>query len=226
MSRLAIIGPLPPPYGGIAVHLERLLPHLERAGLDYRVYNTFGATEVPGKAVSVASRKYAWYLEHLLRGPEPVAYFLTVRWPVWVGSLVLSRLRGRRVIFNLQGDDLRIACETHGPAIRRLLLAALRAAHGIIAASPHIRDHLVTLGDFGDKTIVVPGFIPPTRAKGDAEQISPEIRAFCAEHDPVLLGTGAAVLRGGVDLYGVDMTLDLVERLRDRHPRLGCLWSL
>ncbi|MEN8182354.1 MAG: glycosyltransferase, partial [Myxococcota bacterium] len=56
--------------------------------------------------------------------------------------------------------------------------------------------------------------------------ISPEIRAFCAEHDPVLLGTGAAVLRGGVDLYGIDMTLDLVERLRDRHPRLGCLWSL
>lgn len=223
---LAIVGPLPPPYGGISIHVERMLAYLDREGVDYLVYNTSGPTEVPGRVVSVADQKYGWYLRYLLGAPEPTIYILSVKWPVWVGSWVLSRLRGKRVVINLQGDDLRVALEAHGSLVRRALLAALAAADTIIACNTHIRDHLVRLGDFAAKTVVIAGFIPPLRRDGDAEALSPEVRAFCRDHDPVILGNGSAVLRDGVDLYGIDLTLELTDRLRRRHPRLGVLWSL
>ena len=51
---LAIIGPFPPPIGGIATHLRRLLPYLEREGIDFLVYNASGPTNIDGQVVSVS----------------------------------------------------------------------------------------------------------------------------------------------------------------------------
>jgi len=218
---LAIIGPYPPPHGGVSVHVERLLDYLDRAGVAYCVYNTAGPAEIPGRVVSVAARRHGWFLGHLLRGREPVVYVLSSKWPVQAATWIPSRLRGKRVVINLQGEAL-----SDARVVRWLLRAAFRRATRLVAASPHLRDYLLGLGDFADKTEVIPGFIPPRCRPDDAAAIAEEVKQFCAAHDPVLLGTGAAVLRNGVDLYGIDLTIDLVERLRASHPRVGVLWSL
>jgi glycosyltransferase involved in cell wall biosynthesis len=85
----------------------------------------------------------------------------------------------------------------------------------------------MTFGDFRDKTTIIPAFIPPTWRSEDEANVSEEIRHFCAEHSPVILAMGGPVLRGdGTDLYGIDMTIDLVDRLRSSLPKVGVLWSL
>lgn len=223
---LAILGPIPPPHGGIAVHLERLLPHLDQAGIDFRVYNTAGETAVPDRIVSVASSKKSWFVRYLLTSREPVVYMLNVKWQAWLATWVLSRLRGVKVVLSLQGEDLRLAFSQAHPLLHRWIVAAFESAERVVVASDPLRDHLSTLGDFADKTEVIPYFIPPVSRPGDEGRVSEQIREFCADHDPVLLATGGAVLRDGTtDLYGIDMTLELVDRLRADHPRIGVLWS-
>ncbi len=127
----------------------------------------------------------------------------------------------------MQGEALRWAWESHGRFIRRLIANGLDAAAGLIPCNEHIRDYLRKIGDFDHKTIVVPGFIPPTQRDEDQAAVPDHIKRFCAEHDPVLLATGASVLReNNTDLYGIDMTIELVDRLRASYPNIGLLWFL
>lgn len=224
---LAIVGPLPPPIGGVAVHLERLLPYLDRAEIDYFVYNTAGPAEVPGRAISVAKCKRRWFLMYLLRGKEPIAYFVADQWQVWAAVWFLSRLRGKKVIIGLRSEAIRMTCESHGRLFRRLIARSLEEATRIIAVSDHIRDWLSTIGDFANKTVVIPGFIPPTYSSEDDAAVPQHIRTFCAEHDPVILANGAPVLCDGeTDLYGIDMTIALADHLRRSYPKIGVVWFL
>jgi glycosyltransferase involved in cell wall biosynthesis len=223
---LAILGPIPPPHGGIAVHLERLLPHLDEAGIDFRVYNTAGETAAPDRIVSVASGKNSWFVRYLLTSREPVVYILYVKWQAVLGGWVLSRLRGVRVVLSLQGEAPWLELSQSHPLLHRWIVAAFERAERVVVASDPLRDHLSTLGDFAGKIEVIPYFIPPLSRPDDEGRVSEEIRKFCADHDPVLLATGGALLRDGTtDLYGIDMTLELVDRLRADHPRIGVLWS-
>jgi len=41
-KKVDIIGPYPPPYGGISVHIRRLREQLERAGYDFMLYTSSG----------------------------------------------------------------------------------------------------------------------------------------------------------------------------------------
>ena len=223
--KLAILGPVPPPYGGIAVHVERLIPYLEREGIDFVVYNTGGPTQAPGTIESVAKRKKWWFFRYLLTAREPVVYMLNVKWQALLGTWALSRLRGKKVVLSLQGDDLRVILDSGSLLVRNMLLRTFHAATHVVVASQHLYDHLMSLGDFAGKTTIIPAFIPPSRC--DGAEASDEIKEFCSSHSPVILATGASVPRSnGIDLYGIDMTLELADRLRSEYPKVGVLWSL
>jgi hypothetical protein len=40
--RIALIGPYPPPYGGISVHIQRMAAHLEAEDIEYVIYDDSG----------------------------------------------------------------------------------------------------------------------------------------------------------------------------------------
>jgi glycosyltransferase involved in cell wall biosynthesis len=224
--QLAIFGPVPPPIGGVAVHVERLLPHLDQAGIDYVVYNTGGPTETPGRVVSIDQKRWR-FVRHLLTSAEPVVVMFGNRWQAWVASWIWSRVRGKKVVIAFHGETLRWVWESRGFLVRKLIANGLRSATRLIAASPHIRDAICSYGDFGDKITILPAFIPPVWCDEEAAAIAEEITRFCGEHDPLILATGAPVLReNNTDLYGIDMTIELVDRIRDSYPKVGVLWSL
>jgi glycosyltransferase involved in cell wall biosynthesis len=227
--QLAIIGPLSPPFGGVSAHLDRFLPYLDRAGIDYIVYNTAGATEIPGRAVSVASKKKAWFLRYLVCGREPVIYLHNDQWPAWALTWFLRRIRRKRVVICFHSETVRTVSESRGRIIRWLMRRGIRSADQLVAVSQRIRDFLLGMGGLASRTIVAPAFIPPTAVSPAEEQaaIHPSVKVFCEQHSPVILATGAGVMyKQTTDLYGIDMTIELVDHLRGRYPRIGVLWFL
>ena len=223
---LAIIGPFPPPIGGIATHLRRLLPYLERAGIDYYVYNASGPTTIPDKVLSVEPNSRSWFLRYLFTGREPVVYIMTNQWLVWAGSWVLSRLRGKKVVLAFHGEAVTWALQSGGRLRRSLIEAGLRGAEALIVVNTHIGEVLAEIEGCAQKTHVLPAFIPPDLRAEDEQSVPAEIREFANTHNPTLLAIGAPVLEQGIDLYGIDMTLDLVEALRDDYPTIGVIWAL
>jgi glycosyltransferase involved in cell wall biosynthesis len=222
---LAIIGGLPPPYGGVSVHLKRLLPHLDRAGVDYHVYDT-GESGTVSERVSPAGRRgAAWFLWFLLCGREPVVYLHSSRWGIWAATWWLSRVRGKSVVIALHTDSLRRLWPVRGWLARRSVLAAFRAAKALVAVNSHIRDFLDDVAGLGSRTVVIPAFVEPVAEPSRPDAISPEVRSFCEAHDPVILANGAPIVYDdGRDLYGIDMTIEMVDRLRSTWPRIGLVW--
>ena len=225
-TELAIIGPFPPPIGGIAIHLQRLLPYLEREGIDYFVYNASGPANLPGQIRSVASNSRGWFLRYLFTSREPVVYIMTNQWPVWAGSWILSRVRGKKVVLSFHSEVITWELEGSGWLRHALIKAGLRAADALVAVNTHISDRLARIEGCAEKTHVLPAFIPPAERAEDEQAIPEDVHRFANAHEPVLLAIGAPVLEQGTDLYGIDMTLDLVDALRADYPKIGVIWAL
>lgn len=225
-SELAIIGPFPPPIGGIAIHLQRLLPYLQREDIDYFVYNTSGSAELPGQMLSVASNSRRWFLRYLFTSREPVVYIMTNQWPVWASSWVLSRVRGKKVVLSFHSEEITWALEGRGRLRRALIEAGLRAADTLVAVNTHIADGFAGIEGCAEKTHILPAFIPPAERAEDEHAIPEDVRRFASAHEPLLLAVGAPFLEQGTDLYGIDMTLDLVDALRADYPKIGVIWAL
>lgn len=225
---LAIIGQLPPPYGGVSVHIKRLLAHLDRAGVDYVVYDTSPEADTQTeRVVPVGRLGRRWFLRYLLRGREPVVYVHTSRWDVWRATWWLSRIRGKSVVIAVHTDSLRRLWPMRGWWSRRAVTAAFRAAEKLVAVNTHIRDFLDELAGLGAKTVVIPAFVEPIPQPEDEAAVDPAVRAFCESHDPVILANGAPIVYDdGRDLYGIDMTVELVDRLRADFPKIGVIWYL
>ncbi len=224
-SDLAIIGGLPPPYGGVSIHLKRLLPHLDQAGIRYHVYDTSGES-VPGeKATRVGRNGGLWFAKYLLCGREPVVYLHTSQWGIWAATWWLSRVRGKSVIITVHTDSLRRLWGSRGRLARWSVVRAFRAAKAIVAVNTHIRDFLNEVAGVGTRTVVVPAFVPPLVDAEDEKAIAPTVRDFCRTHHPLILANGAPIVyQDGRDLYGIDMTIELADRLRERWPKIGVVW--
>src|SRR5829696_6930691 len=58
---ILILGPIPPPFGGISVHLSRLVPRLQEAGFKVGVLNHFGSTAMPYVVGSLSRNPVNYY---------------------------------------------------------------------------------------------------------------------------------------------------------------------
>lgn len=205
--------------------------HLDRADVDYVVYNTSAETTAsepaaPSERIQpVGPLGWPWFVRYVLRGPEPVVYVHSSRWDVWAATWWLARARGKSVIIALHTDSLRRLWPVRGWLARRAVLGAFRAAAKLIAVNAHIRDFIDDVAGLGDRTAVIPAFIEPVARPDDDDAVDPAVRSFCESHHPVILANGAPIVYDdGRDLYGIDMTIELLDRLRAAWPKIGVVW--
>jgi glycosyltransferase involved in cell wall biosynthesis len=226
-SDLAIIGGLPPPYGGVSIHLKRLLAHLDREGINYHLYDTGERDRASERITPVGRRGSKWFLGYLLRAREPVIFVHSSRWDIWAATWWLSRVRGKAVILAIHTDSLRRLWPRRSRLAKRAVAAAFRAARAIMAVNSHVRDFLDEVAGVGGKTVVIPAFVEPLGAAGEQAALQPEVLSFCQSHHPVILANGAPILYDdGRDLYGIDMAVQLIDRLRSHWPQIGLVWYL
>jgi glycosyltransferase involved in cell wall biosynthesis len=217
MSRkVVLLGPLPPPHGGVSVYMGLLSEHLRPAGA--RVWAYFGGRQCAESHVSCFRHRRLGLVPLVLREgrgarvldathfhlehPNPLLL------PVW---LVLKRLAGLRWYKNvLDGTLPDRAREFRG--LRRLLFRlAVRSVDEFVVAGPELRRWLVEEVGVRRKVSVVPCLLPIPR--GFVEEPLPEAtRAALLPY----LRRRRRVCSVGVFIrdYGFLETARAVERLR------------
>ena len=113
-SQLAIVGALPPPFGGVTTHLDRLCRQLDLRRVDYTFYDMAGGKEPRGRVKRIAHFKRLWLLWFALSCREQAIYLVSQRVGVWLVGALIARFRKRRVIIRLPNMNIVKQARQHG----------------------------------------------------------------------------------------------------------------
>ncbi len=218
---IAIWGRVPPPIGGMAIHVSRLLPHLEAAGWTVRMYSLWRPGPPHPLVADVSGRRLQWYLGLLLGPGERVHYVLGGRATTRFAASWMGRLRRRAVVLRVGGESLRKTGLEGSWLERWMTRYAVRRASAVIGVNAEICDVAKRLGADPVRVHMIPGFIAPT---DDGAHAPESVQRFAARCNPVLVSGGQIPAPDEDDIYGVDLLLDLMASLRPTHPQAGLVF--
>ena len=223
---IAIIGSYPLPYGGISVHLQRLTDRLDLENIDYILYNTVSPSDKPPRVVSVAKHRMAWYLKFLITHRCKIVHLVSVNWFGRVLFAVAALLRPGKYALSIQGRSVTEALVSKNRLRAVMTKWLLRRMDAIIACNPDIaRDCIEFAGVPETKVHTIAAFIPPALHQG--AELPDYIADYIASHSPVLSSVGwVGIEYLGCDLYGIDMTVQLIRRLKRDYPEIGMVLSV
>jgi glycosyltransferase involved in cell wall biosynthesis len=222
---LAIVGGVPPPFGGVTIHILRLTHLLRTYGIEAQVINLTNSIENPPDIVSWRRRGLRRLLHWMFRSPAAAVVVMNKRLYVWCFFLLAGWFRRQRVIIRLQGSDVLDWNRTRH--WKRIPAAAcLRRAAGVVCVNPHLREAVQGFGVSDQRILLMPGFLPPTSDEQSEAGMASQTAAFLDRHRPVLAANGKVAWHAGEDLYGLDLLVDLLHRLTPEYPNVGLIVSL
>lgn len=113
---LDIIGPYPPPYGGISIHVSRILPLIRQSGLSVRVFNHyFFQNEDIG--VFATKKSYFWWAKYFFKAKSNIIHIHQFSWFHFPYAFLLSRIKRSRVVVTIHNEKL-----LSSPSLLRMLV--------------------------------------------------------------------------------------------------------
>ncbi|MGN7165699.1 glycosyltransferase [Paenibacillus cellulositrophicus] len=218
--KVVFIGPLPPPRGGVSVHLSRLSAVMEQQGIDYEIYN-----EVKGAARSPHVHPLNRYRRFLFKIPflkGDILHFHTID-PRLRSLLGLYKRLGQKIILTVHGVNLEDQIRHAGPLRRRILLRSLKSIDLIICVNEDTTRFLHELGFRHDRVVTIPAYIHPLERAEEARAIPAGVYTFMEEADFAICANGYVRFYRGEDLYGFDLLIQLMKELRGRGRRIRLL---
>ena len=212
-----VLGPFPPPLGGISVFVQRLHRQLVRRGLRVAVLNHFrSAADAPEVLGTLARNplRYWWALRRVRS--SVVHYHHSSRASILVAVALVAQRDPRRFVVTLHGPLPSLRSRV--PFVRAMTAWSLRAFDSVVAVSAEVVDQIAGIVP-RERVIVLPAFLPPDRAEIGALALDDEAANFVAGGEPTIVTSAYKVARGSSDdLWGLDIAVDAFVRMAPRHP--------
>ena len=227
---------LPPPYGGVGIHVRRFSSRLRRLGVDCRCYRHWSTAGNPSyrNDLPVMPRGYTrllpgswlWFFRYDLLSPKALVHCHYEF--VWSTAILGLRARRRPVVMTIHNTMSRYMLSRvefyERWAARRVL-----ADRGIrwIAVSEAAAEQLEGLGVLERNLTVIPAYLPPEPGSGEV-RLPEAILRFGEAHSPLLSVYGYEFHRylEGRDLYGLDICCEALKRLKEDFPGVGLVICL
>jgi glycosyltransferase involved in cell wall biosynthesis len=212
---ILILGPVPPPFGGISVHLSRLIPLLVRAGLKVGVLNHFGSKDMPFVVAALNRNPLNYYRIPRRFRARIVHYHHSGWWPLV--SLALAKAdSSARYILTLHGGAIYGPLRSQVPFVSRITRWALSRFDTIIVVDPNVASFVQRNVADKQRIEVLPAFLE--FGNDDLGAYDARIEAFLdSGRILVVAAYGVQFLDDGRELYGLDMVAQAFTTLaRDR----------
>ena len=213
---ILILGPVPPPLGGIAVHIERLVPVLQKIGLRVGVLNHFSASKKPF-VIGALNRNPFNYYRLTRRFSARVVHYHHSQWLALIAVALASGRNKARYIVTLHGTAL-VSRLDSGPAVlTRITRWALRRFDAIIVVNPHILSALERHVD-RRRINVLPAYL---EASVHEPPYDDKLESFLSTGTTLLTPVyGVQFLDDGRDLYGLDTVAEAFAAVAPDRPEL------
>jgi len=215
--RIILFGPLPPPYGGVAIYMKALVERLR--GSNVRVWTYAGAKPKDAGIRFIAHRRLGTFWALLAEGRNArildashfhLEYPNPLLLPIW---LLLKRWLGFAWCKNILDGSLPKRYPYFTPLQRRLFHRAVKAVDEFVVVSEDLRQWLQEEIRVRQPIAVIPCLLPP--APGDqGAKLSPRTEALVKPY----LAREQRVCSIGVFFpsYGFKDVAEAVEELRAR----------
>jgi glycogen synthase len=215
--KILLIGPFPPPYGGVERNLAAIRAFLLRRHLPCAVINVTRHRDTRADEVYHPSGVLS-LLAHLWKLPSDVIH-------VHVGGMLTTRLMalcllctfwpGRRTVLTIHSGGYTISPEGRATGRRSVTAWMFRRLDGVIAVNTEIVAFLRRLGVADAR---IHQIAPHAFVAGEtlSETLPEPLGAFAAAHSPLLVSVG-----GLKPEYDVAAQIDVLARVKRNWPRAG-----
>lgn len=222
--KVALVGPYPPPYGGVSVHVQRLHGQLIAGNI---ISSVFDNTRHVKKVRGVLNLSLFWNWPRVLFSRQDIIHVHTTstHWIIPAFFLFLAKIKGTK--FVLSYHSLRYGAGDFGLIGRRMIRVILSSAAHCIVTNDEIKERLISLGAGPERISVIPAFLPPPPGDADDAEIPRQVRDFIDTHTPVISASAfRIVIFEGVDRYGIDVCIELCAGLKSVYPEIGFIFYL
>jgi glycogen synthase len=217
--KLLLVGPVPPPHGGVSVHVARVREELRSAGIPCRILNTARKSSPSEDYIAVSSRvQLATEVAcHALRGWTVHVHTNGHNRRGWILSLLcgIAAKTAQASVLTLHSGLTPQYLDAAGKVGREIAARTCLAYRRVICVNRSIAGHISALGVRRDRLAVLPAFLGTAGA--DAA-LPDHLSGWMTSRCPLL----CAVLSFRPE-YGFGVLIEAVVRLRSTHPRLGVL---
>lgn len=212
MPDLIILGPFPPPYGGVAVHMVRLLSALRDRGINAEGVSFGGVTKglpivatTVRASVGIPADTGTLVHYHTDDGNWKTAILLGTMW------------RLRRVPYVITLHSFRHRTWFRYAKVRDQLRQAYEGAARIVCISEHMRDDVMQwLGISADKCVVIPSNLPISGMERHQVMDERIPKSWRTARVRLIANAGRLVARDKKDLYGCDIAANAVRSMPDQ----------
>lgn len=224
LNGITIVGPYPPPIGGISMHIKRLKKELEDLGITCTVYD-LGANRKKEDRVEPISFR-SWIVSLITtRSSDSIVHFHGGSWIHRAIIALFYKFRKTRLIYTFH--SLRIEDDDIGLLLRFCIKLVKFFGDYFIVVSPEIFNRLVGFGFSTKNMKIIPAYIAPKYNQKEFDMIPDYIWQFINSHSPIITANAYKISYfQGRDLYGIDMCIDLCDGLKKEFSNIGFVFCL
>lgn len=220
-----MIGPYPPPLGGVSVHIKRVMHKLKKQN------NTVHCFDNSAHYNKYTKFLYPVLLLYTLARQRPhVVFYHTIffRLSLWE----LTALKFLKYIFRYQIILIEHDCRhmyNRSPAWISKFIALIQQCSRVILIGNRTYESYKSQQIPLNNCTIEEAFLPPALHE-EASILAtypPEIFSFLANHTPIISANAfQLVMLNGKDLYGLDISIQLLKQLRTVYPSAGLIIGL
>lgn len=223
LKSLAIVGTLPPPFGGVSVHVNRMLDLLQGHGIDAKLYEQTGKNIPERGVVPLGSSKFQ-FLRLLLKFQQDTIHFqFNKHVALALASSVLKLRRRKQYIITVHSERPCRQYFERNRWFQRSMRRYFRDAKHLICVNQNICDFMTeTLKISSSKVSMIPAFLPPTNLEMQSDHIPESVSQFIATKDKVV-GTHGwfGYFVDGGHVYGFEHIAKLAREIQESGENIG-----
>lgn len=226
-ERIAIIGRIPPPYGGVSMHLSRWLDLLEKEEIHFLFCDLEGKHD-PDRAI-VPMKPNIRFLFRFLQLSCKAVHLHTSKLNQLTALLAVARFVKKCPCIITFHNQRLIEEESHAPAwLRYLFRTCIKRRSFVVATNENIRAWcLEELGLESEKITYAPAFLPPSEQEMRFDDYPEEVEQFFQHRSPIIGSQGFfGSFYEGKHIYQFELLGHLLAKVLKTHPRAGCYTAL
>jgi len=219
---VVLIGTVPPPFGGVSIHVKRLAQRLVKRGIKCYIISSVNSSQmINGVKIIHAKSKYAVLLHCIkLLSKRPIFHFHTM-WNSGICKFVL-KLMGQRIVSTIHDTmllDKYEACSSRRRFLNKIVIHQKNEMY--IAVNTQIQTILVNFGIASSCIFVIPAYLPENVMQTD--KFPEVIKNYAQKYESLILVYGWRVSfdRNGLDIYGFKTALKVYATILQNTPKTG-----